>query len=130
MPKTVFIAHPISEDPEGNTRKVLEICRQIHTADVIPVVPGLVWRMYLSAIDAGAKTLAKAVTEEYFRRGMIDEIWFYGDKLSSGTLEELKLAERYGVRAVAKSLAMFKILARQVFTGEISPEFAATIGFE
>lgn len=130
MPKMVFIAHPISDDPEGNTRKVLEICRQIHTADIIPLFPGLVFRMYLSQIDAKAKALARMAIEEYFRSGVVDEVWFYVAKLSSGMLFELKLAEKYGVRVVAKSLAMYEILRSQVFEKEISPEFAFTIDLE
>lgn len=29
--KTVFIAHPIAGDIEGNVKKVLEICKRVHT---------------------------------------------------------------------------------------------------
>ena len=42
MAKTVFIAHPISGDAAGNAKKVLDICRRIHTQDIVPVAPYLI----------------------------------------------------------------------------------------
>lgn len=112
--KTIFIAHPISDNPEENTKKVLEICRQIHTADVIPLFPSLAWRMYLSRVDGQDKVMIMAGIEEYFRRGMIDEIWFYGDKPSSGMLKELQLARDHRVRIVAKTKEVYDLLMEDV----------------
>lgn len=130
MPKMVFIAHPISDDPEENTRKVLEICRRIHTPDVIPLFPSLAWRMYLSAIDAGDKALAKMAIEEYFSRGVVDELWFYGDKLSNGMLRELELADQYGVQVVAKTPKVYELLMEAVLRSEFRQGFGSEIGYE
>lgn len=47
MVKVVYVSHEISGDVDGNVRKVLEICRRLHTKDVIPIAPYLVALQYL-----------------------------------------------------------------------------------
>jgi hypothetical protein len=101
-PKMVFIAHPISGDVENNCRKVLEICRQIHTKDVIPVFPRFTWCQYLTDSPED-KELALAVAEAYFRSGAVDELWVYGDVLSEGMKKEIWLAQKLGIKVVPMS---------------------------
>ena len=103
MPKTVFIAHPMTGDHEGNTRKIVEICRLVHSEDVIPVHPSFTTRRYFTE-DPRDRELAKAHIEEYFKRGMVDEVWLYGDRITAGMRREIALAEKYNVRVVAHSL--------------------------
>jgi hypothetical protein len=76
--KLVFIAHPMSGDIEGNTKKVLAICRKIHSEEIIPVFPSFTWRLYLTGDDEDKK-LAAQVNETYFASGAVDELWLYGD---------------------------------------------------
>jgi len=101
-PKMVFVAHPISGDVENNCRRVLEICRQIHTKEVIPVFPRFTWSQYLGDSPED-KELAIAVNEAYFRSGAVDELWVYGDELSEGMIREIRLAHELGIRIVPKS---------------------------
>jgi len=115
MAKTVFIAHPISGDVENNVKKVIAICEAIHSKDVIPVFPSFTWRQYLTD-RPGDKALAHAVNEEYFKRGMVDEVWFYGDRMSDGMREEAKLARSFGITVVGKS--------RETMSGLLEMEFA------
>jgi|GEM_PF-1614812 len=101
-PKMVFIAHPISGDVENNCRRVLEICRQIHTKEVIPVFPRFTWSQYLGDSPED-KELAVAVNEAYFRSGAVDELWVYGDEISDGMKREIRLAFELGIKVVPKS---------------------------
>ena len=96
--KTVFVAHPISGNVEENLRKVVAICKEIHTAEVIPIFPSFTWRQYLENGETATQRLADAVNLEYFRRGMVDEIWFYGDRMSEGMVREAILGSRFGIR--------------------------------
>ena len=102
MAKMVFIAHPMSGDIEGNTQKVIAICRRIHSKRIIPVFPSFTWRKYLSN-DPNDLKLAQAVNKEYFRRKAIDEIWFYGDRMTDGMIREARLAQKYGIKIVGKT---------------------------
>jgi len=101
-PKMVFVAHPISGDVENNCRRVLEICRQIHTKEVIPVFPRFTWSQYLGDSPED-KELAIAVNEAYFRSGAVDELWVYGDELSEGMRREIQLAFELGIKVVPMS---------------------------
>ncbi|MFA6397322.1 MAG: hypothetical protein WDK96_00550 [Candidatus Paceibacterota bacterium] len=106
--KTVFIAHTISGDIEANIKKVIQICKQLHlSGKIIPIFPSFVWRQYLGK-DEISKNLAKKVAIEYFRRGMVDELWLYGRILSDGMKEEIILALKYGIKVVVKNNAIRK----------------------
>ncbi len=99
--KTVFIAHQISGDVEANIKEVIEICKSIHTDRVLPIFPSFTWRQYLSE-EVRAKHLADLVNEEYFKRGMVDEVWLYGPKISAGMIKEIDLAISYNIPVIAK----------------------------
>jgi hypothetical protein len=94
--KSIFIAHPMTGDIEGNTAKVIAICKEIHQEGHIPIFPSFTWRQYAGDIDPQvARELAYTINERYFERGMIDEIWFFGDRMSSGMINEAHLAQNY-----------------------------------
>ena len=100
--KTVFIAHQISGDVEANIKEVVKICKSIHTAHVLPIFPSFTWRQYLPE-NEHTKYYAASVNEEYFRRGMVDEVWLYGPKISDGMIKEIYLAISYGIPVIAKN---------------------------
>ncbi len=102
--KTVFVAHPISGDVEGNLKKVAEICRAIYEEGHIPIFPSHTARQYLDD-SPELKELCGKANEEYFRRGMIDEIRFYGEQMSEGMRREALLAHQYGTLLIGKSEA-------------------------
>ena len=102
MPMMVFICHPMTGDIEGNTKKVVEICRSIHSKDIIPVFPSFTTRRYLTP-DPADRELARIMIEEYFRRRVIDEVWIFGDRLTAGIKREIRLAIKYGIPVVAKT---------------------------
>lgn len=102
MPKIVFIAHPMSGDIPGNFKKVVDICRRIHSARIIPVFPSALTRQYLTP-DPKDRKLAKVNILTYFNRGFIDELWLFGDHISEGMWREIETARKYGVKVVGKT---------------------------
>lgn len=101
MKKMVFIAHPISGDVRANVEKVLRICAETHTKNVIPVAPYIVSLQYLDDSVASDRTLGIEANHEYFHRGFIDELWLFGDHISSGMWEEIDLARKLGIPIIA-----------------------------
>jgi len=98
MARTIFVAHPISGDVEGNLKKVVAICKNLHKHGQIPIFPSFTWRQYLDDSEA-SKELARQVNREYFLRCMVDEVWFYGDHMSEGMRQEALLAAcEYGIK--------------------------------
>ena len=103
MKKTVFIAHPISGDVQGNIKKVLDICAHIHNRDVIPVVPYLACLQYLRDEVAEERELGIEASLEGFHRGYVDEVWLFGDHISAGMKREVTLALTLGIPVVPQT---------------------------
>jgi hypothetical protein len=102
VPKIVFIAHPMSGDIQGNTEKVVDICRSIHSDEVIPLFPSFTTRRYLTD-DPTHRAWAKAHIHEYFRRKIPDELWLFGDRITDGMKREIALAREYWIPVFAKT---------------------------
>lgn len=101
--KTVFIAHPIKGNVRGNTRKVLNICKMVHNKGVIPIAPYLVLLMYLNDEVATERELGIKANLETFKRGYVDELWLFGDRISSGMAQEVKFALKLGIPIVPQT---------------------------
>jgi len=113
MAKTVFIAHPLSGDIRGNAKKVLEICIRVHTADVIPVAPYLVSVQYLNDEVHEDRMLGIQANLEAFRRGYIDELWLFGDRITGGMWQEVELAWELRIPVIAKTEGTISMLAER-----------------
>jgi hypothetical protein len=90
--KTVFIAHPVAGDIQGNIEKILAICKQVHNKDIVPVAPYLVSLQYLNDNATEDREPGIDANLETFHRKYIDELWLYGDRISKGMEQEVKLA--------------------------------------
>ncbi len=101
--KIVFIAHPIKGDVLGNSSKVLEICKKIHSDKIIPFAPYLVLLSYLNDDDPMERELGIAASLKAFYRGYIDELWLYGDCISAGMKKEILLALDLGIPIIPKT---------------------------
>lgn len=81
-PRLVYVAHPVAgkskEAVKENIKKILKICREIHSEDVIPFVPYLAALHYLDDSKPEERAKGIAVSKECFRRGIIDEVWVFG----------------------------------------------------
>ena len=109
--KTVFIAHPISGDIENNMKKVLNICQKIHNKEIIPVAPYLVSLQYLNDSVIEDRTIGTEANLECFRRKYIDELWLFGNRISPGMIEEVKLALELKIPIVTRTPETKKELA-------------------
>lgn len=103
-PKIVFIAHPIAGNVKKNMRKVLAICAQVHKTGVIPIAPYLVSLRYLKDEILEDRAQGIAANHEHMRRKFVDEVWLYGDRISSGMQEEIRLANEMGIPVIKKSV--------------------------
>lgn len=101
--KTVFVGHPIGGDIAGNIKKVLEICERIHTKDIVPVAPYLVSLQYLKDEVVEDRQLGVEANLECFRRGYVDELWLFGDKISAGMKEEVAAAKKCNIPVVPQT---------------------------
>lgn len=101
--KTVFVAHPVRGDVAGNMQKVLAICEELHTKEVIPVVPFLVSLQYLKDHIVEDRELGIQANHECLRRRYVDELWLFGDHISSGMAGEVKLARELGIPVVPQT---------------------------
>lgn len=97
--KVAYIAHPISGDVEGNIIKILDIVRSINLLepDVVPFAPYIVDCQALD--DATPKERERGIKNDIalFRKGFIDEVRLYGDRISNGMKHEIDLAMELGI---------------------------------
>jgi len=103
MPKLVYIAHPVGGGVEENVKEILNICREVHTSEIIPVAPYLVAVQYLNDKISEDRELGIAANREFFRRGLIDEVWVYGCKISHGMREEIRLSVQHHIPVICKN---------------------------
>lgn len=97
-----YIAHPISGDVEVNIKKLVEIARKINLEEpaVVPFIPYL---FDLHALrDDVKEERARGIKNsiELFKRGIIDEVRLYGNRISEGMRAEITLAEGLDIRIV------------------------------
>ena len=89
--KVAYIAHPISGDPEGNIAKILDIVRSINLLepDVVPFAPYIVDCQALD--DQNPEERERGIQNDIalFRKGFIDEVRLYGDRISMGMTTRL-----------------------------------------
>ncbi len=108
--KLVYVAHPISGDVEGNIKSVLQICKEIHTKRTVPFAPYIVALQYLNDDIPKERRLGADANAMYFKAGIVDELWLYGDKISPGMAEEVVLCRELGIPIRAKSAGTMREL--------------------
>jgi hypothetical protein len=97
--KLVYIAHQVSGDVEGNIKKILELCHDIHKKNdnIIPFAPYVVSLHYLNDDLVEERELGILANQEHFERKTMDEVWICGPKISKGMEQEIKLARKYEI---------------------------------
>ena len=120
MSKLVLIAHPVAGNVKSNIEKILALCKEIHTIEIIPYVPYIAALHYLDDAIPEERALGMAVTKECFRRRSFDELWLCGPRISSGMKEEIRLSLKYGVFVKCHNPALlpeFKKVIEEINTG-------------
>lgn len=97
--KIVYIAHPISGDIKGNLEKIRLIVRKINLErdDVVPFAP--YWLDCHALNDDVPEERARGIKNDIELFRVVDEVWLFGDRISSGMSAEINLAikKRIGV---------------------------------
>lgn len=101
----IYIAHPIGADPEGNVKKVLEIVKQINELhdNVVPFAPYL--PDVLALDDNNPKHRSRGIRNDHYllRSGIITAVWLYGDRISKGMIDEIRIAIKRGIPIKAQT---------------------------
>ena len=101
--KTVFIGHPIGGNIKSNVEKVLKICAEVHTKNIIPVSPYLISLQYLNDEVIEDRELGMDANHECFHRRYVDELWLFGNRVSKGMEKEILLARKMKIPVIPKT---------------------------
>lgn len=103
--KIIYIAHPISGDIQGNLEKIRQIARHLNLTepDIIPFAP--YWFDCHVLDDNNPLERDRGIKNDraFFERGLIDEVWLYGDRISNGMAAEVALAISNGIPVFSKT---------------------------
>ena len=97
--KVAYIAHPISGDIEGNLRRIEQIGRQINLEEP-EVVPFAHYFFDCYALDDDIpEERERGIKNDValMRKGFIDEVRLYGNRISVGMSHEVDLAIELGI---------------------------------
>lgn len=123
--KVVYVAHPIKGDVDLNIDLINAIIAKINktTHDVVPLAPYLGNGLNDRIPDERQRGIKNNI--ELLMRGFIDEMWLYGNKLSEGMQEEVKLAMDQGIRVVVKDELILHSV--KLFIGQFAPLYPKAI---
>jgi hypothetical protein len=100
----VYLAHPIGGDIERNTELVKQIYQDFSLGTLcVPIAPYISSLIYLNDEDPGDRLKGMLINKEHFIRGLIDEVWLYGDRISAGMRQEILWARECGIPVVPKT---------------------------
>ncbi len=104
--KVVYIAHPISGAVKENLKRIQAIGRQINLkeSEVIPFAPYFFDCYCLD--DNVPKERERGIKNAIalMKKGFIDEIRLYGNRISSGMQYEINLAVELGIKVRAMTI--------------------------
>lgn len=102
--KTIYIAHPIGGDVEGNLDTLLPIVKEMWTRGThFPIVP------YILPLKLGWDDDTNFLNR---MRGLVvdcqfvkhaDEVWLYGDRISAGMWQEISVAIALNIPVIPKT---------------------------
>jgi hypothetical protein len=100
--KIVYLAHPISGDVEANLEDLRRIVRNINLEhpDIVPFVPYYADIVSLNDNDPDERSRGIRNDFEIIDRGIPDELWLTGTKISFGMALEKDSAEKKGIPVV------------------------------
>lgn len=105
--KIAYIAHPISGDIKGNLKRIEAIGRQINLEEP-EVVPFAHYFFDCYALDDDIpEERERGIKNDIalMRKGFIDEVRLYGDRISTGMSHEVDLAIELGIEVKAMTEA-------------------------
>jgi hypothetical protein len=113
--KVVYIAHPISGDVEQNLKRIEAIGRHINLTEP-DVVPFAHYFFDCYALDDNIpEERERGIKNDIalMRKGFIEEVRLYGDRISTGMSHEIDLALELKIEVIAMTEATRKEFARR-----------------
>lgn len=114
--KLVYIVHPIKGDVMDNVERILRIVRDINLncKNVIPFAPYLADVLALN--DDNPEERKRGIRNDKYilASGIVDEIWVYGDRVTQGMSDEIKLAFKLDIPIVTVSRAISGAVINQL----------------
>lgn len=100
--KIVYVAHPIGGDVAANMRHLREVLRRINHRypNVVPFCPYYADVVSLDDHDPDDRARGIKNSEAVIRRGIVDEVWTTGWKMTSGMHNEVRIFAEMGVPVV------------------------------
>lgn len=91
----VYIASPYAGDIESNIRRTQDYCSFAVTKNCIPIAPHLLYPQFMDNGDKEQRELGLFFALVLL--GKCDELWTFGDRVSTGMAQEIKKAEKRGI---------------------------------
>lgn len=99
----IYIAHPIGGNVEVNMVLVQDIVDQMFSdrPEIYPIAPYLYALRRLDDSKPDDRLRGIGINKLYFDRRFIDEVWLFGNRVSSGMWQEVQWARKLGIPVVA-----------------------------
>ncbi len=104
--KVAYIAHPISGDIEGNLKRITKIGRLINLTEP-DIVPFAHYFFDCHSLDDNIpEQRERGIKNDIalMKKGFIDEVRLYGDKITKGMAYEIELAEELGIPVIPHTI--------------------------
>ena len=97
--KIVYIAHPIGGDVEANLKDLIRIIRKLNLKSpfIVPFCPYYADVIALNDSISDERERGMSNDIEILKRGMVDEVWLTGSRISAGMEAERRLALSIGI---------------------------------
>ena len=104
--KIIYIAHPVAlPDKAENLKQIQHIVRDLNMAhrDLVPFAPYMTDCLTLDDTDFKQRNRGIANNIALFEKGIIDEVWLFGNRISEGMWQEIDLANRLQIPIEART---------------------------
>lgn len=93
--KLVYVCSPVKGNVAYNIARAKEYCREVLIAGYIPLAPHIAFKGVLNDDVPQERETALAAGLEMLQR--CDELWYFGDTVSSGMAAEIAAAKELGI---------------------------------
>jgi len=98
--KRVYVCSPLAGDIEGNMEKAKNYCREAMEHGVLPIAVHVYFPQFLDDNNPIERESGMKMGLELLK--LCDEVWVYGDTISSGMAREIEFANEIGIQVVHK----------------------------
>lgn len=93
--RLIYVCSPVKGNIEHNIAMAKEYCKSVIVAGHIPLAPHIAFEGVLNDNIPSERETALALGLELLKR--CDQLWIFGDVISSGMAAEIKLAKSLGI---------------------------------